>query len=69
MKSTKNERTAAKDEYPCLKIHENGLAVLFTAPETGTVVASDNAHSIGEWSGDWAEYDFTIYHGTITLEN
>lgn len=68
MKSTKNERTASEDEYPCLKTDEDGLVVLFTDIETGTVVSHDHTFDLGYYSRDWAERDFTLYHGTITLE-
>lgn len=69
MKSTKNEKVTAKDEYPCLKTEGDGLVVLFTEPSYGLVVSPDGCYGMGHVSADWNEHNFTTYHGTITLEN
>ena len=60
-----------KSEYPCLKISESGNIVLFTSSKTGTVIQSDksNYYQVGKYSTDWAERNFTPFHGTITLSN
>lgn len=68
MKSTKNERTASEDEYPCLKTDEDGLVVLFISIGIGTVVSHDHTFALGYYSRDWIAEAFTLYHGTITLE-
>ena len=67
MKSTKNERVIAKEEYPCLKTDGDGLVVLFTAPRIGTIVSGWG--DLGEFYESWDSDGFTTYHGTITLEN
>jgi len=69
MKSTKNERVIAKEEYPCLKTDGFGLVVLFTSQHTGTIVSGHAWDDLGEWDENWDADRFTTYHGTITLEN
>ena len=59
---------AMNDVYPCLKVN-NGLVVLFSEKETGTVVKSDGLYHIGYYQTDWAEENFTLYNGTLELSN
>lgn len=58
-------------EYPCLKISDAGLIVLFTSIETGIVIQPDkrNLYTVGQYGTDWMESKFTPFHGTITLSN
>ena len=58
-----------KSEYPCLKVNESGLIVLFTSSKTGTVIQSDNYHPLGEYGIDWIENNYTTFTGAITLSN
>jgi hypothetical protein len=58
--------------YPCLKQFPNGTIVLFVAPETGTVLRtedrSDGTH-VGEWKKDWREHLTKPFRHTVTLSN
>mgnify|MGYP000892709262 CR=1 FL=1 len=70
MKVEVNQKSVEpKSEYPCLKVRESGLIVLFTSSKTGTVIQSDNYHQLGEYGIDWIESKFTPFTGTITLSN
>lgn len=60
-----------KTEYPCLKIADGGLVVLFTRPEQGTVLKVDDFPSlkIGEYSSSWDEKSFTLFTDKLELSN
>lgn len=58
--------------YPILKRYVKGdvFIVLFTKARTGMVVQSSNTlRPIGDRQETWAEEDFTLFNGTITLTN
>ena len=56
-------------EYPCLKISEAGLIVLFTAKDEGVVLKTNG---LGYTDGEYrcfTENSFTLYVGTLELSN
>ena len=60
--------------YPCLKISDTGMVVLFIRPNTGVVVApNDNNFPCGWGMGGynicWNEPEFHIYNGKVVLQN
>ena len=61
--------------YPVLKRFANdsgyNCVVLFTKKNTGFVVFRSNAIEwiLGEYCDNWAEPDFTDFHGTVQLRN
>jgi hypothetical protein len=60
-------------KYPCLKqaVNNHGVCiVLFTEKGKGFVVyaANENCY-LGEYASNWAESNFTLFDGTITLSN
>ena len=58
------------ENFPCLKIFNNNLVVLFTDYGIGTVVFSNNIdYSIGEYDTGWDMSEFTNYNGKVVLEN
>jgi hypothetical protein len=60
-------------KYPCLKQVRTDFGkcvILFTENNKGFVVyTSGNNWHIGEYASNWAESDFTLFDGTITLAN
>lgn len=60
-----------KSEYPCLKISNTKLIILFTSSKTGIVIQPDKngLYTVGEYGIDWIESKFTPFTGTITLSN
>lgn len=69
MKTTAKENTVTPDEYPCLKKANDGRIVLFCAPKMGAVVHIENTGYLGHQSECWNEDNFTLWHGSVTLEN
>ena len=68
MKVTVKEQPKVK--YPYLgKQEATGLIVLFSTEGTGTVLQTDKNHSVGEYSGTWAESKFEPFKGVIQLSN
>ena len=58
-----------KNKYPCFKICEGALVVLFIKPRTGTVVYSKLSRwYVGEYHESWQDGDFEPFHGTINIE-
>ena len=58
-----------KNKYPCFKICDDVLVVLFIKPRTGTVVYSKlDRWYVGEYQETWAEEAFNPFHGTINIE-
>ena len=64
-----------KGGYPVLKqfINDTGwkCVVLFTKENTGFVVFhnTNGEWALGEYCDNWAESDFTDFHGTVELRN
>jgi hypothetical protein len=60
---------AAADPFPCLmEVGHGGFVVLFNAPGSGTVVASNGAvYDIGHHSDDWAMQVFVPFRGSVTI--
>lgn len=57
---TKQETQQKFKSFPCLGEHTNGLIVLFTNPETGTVVHSGLSDcEVGKTSTGWDMDQFT----------
>ena len=68
MKVTTKEPTT-KEEFPCLKISDDGTIVLFTTKEKGTVLSVDFAYyEVGHYSESWNWEVFEPYGGEITIE-
>ncbi len=77
LKSTHtNTKPVSKKEYPCLKrYHKDGndFVVLFTDKKTGTCVSVNETGNswgfrfVGEHLDTWAEDQFTLYTGTVTI--
>ena len=59
-----------KPEYPCLKIGDDGVIILFNSYKCGCVVApgEDNC-PIGDYSDEWVEEAFIPFSGSVTLRN
>ena len=62
--------------YPCLKITTSDedvsqqFVVMFTGECTGFVVHDPhNVHGLGDYCTQWAEEDFSLFDGQITMEN
>lgn len=60
-----------KPAYPVLKEHGHigGFIVLFTGPHTGVVVHTESKTRLGENRDDWAESNYELYSGEVTLSN
>ena len=73
IESTLNEtkKTEAKPKYPCLKISEEGLVVLFTKERTGTVLieSSQRKLRVGFYGDSWLDDLFKPFDESITLKN
>lgn len=73
MKSFIKNGESATNSYPCLKeaISQKGkIVVLFSEPEKGTIIWSDNNyHTVGAFSSTWIECFFDAFNGTIELSN
>ena len=72
MKSYINNSTS----YPCLKIasadadDSQQFIVLFVSECKGVVVHDPhNVHGLGDYCDSWAEEDFELFNGQVTLEN
>jgi hypothetical protein len=69
MKVTIKESTT-KEEYPCLKISDDGTIVLFTHKDKGTVLSvCDETYEVGHYSESWFCGAFEPYAGEITITN
>lgn len=58
--------------YPILKVNGNKtFVVLFTAPNLGVVVYSNNdsAQELGCWYDKWVEGSFSKFLGKVTIKN
>jgi len=63
-------KKANKNKFPCLMRSIDGVIVLFTDEDTGTVVESDGRlYAIGDTGFDWDWEYFIDFDGKITLEN
>lgn len=77
MKSYINNSTSARvSTYPCLKIasadkdDSQQFIVLFVSGCEGVVVYDPhNVHGLGDYCDSWAEEDFRLFDGKITMEN
>ena len=74
MKSEFSYTTVINRTYPYLGISVNGVGttiVLFSAPNTGTVVGVSNSslNKLGAYSESWAESVFMIFGGEVKLRN
>ena len=72
MKTTiKNKDKKNLMEYPYLGTSETlGEVVLFTSPNTGTMVyKGSNQSSLGEYANNWAEEEFIPFNGVLELFN
>lgn len=60
-------------KYPYLgriSLIEGSFVVLFSKPETGTVIHDPySVHGVGNYSNTWAEDEFTITNDTYELKN
>lgn len=58
--------------YPKIMSAANGIIVLFEAPRAGTVLArptSSKISYIGQYLTNWDMDCFTVFNGTIELDN
>jgi hypothetical protein len=73
MKSIIKNGENTTNGYPCLKEVTNvkgKIVVLFSEPEKGTIIWSDNKyHTVGAFSSTWIECFFDAFNGTIELSN
>ena len=74
MKSEFSYTSVINRTYPYLGISVNGVGttiVLFSAPNTGTVVGVSNSslNKLGAYSKSWAESLFMTFEGEIKLKN
>lgn len=74
MKSEFTYTNVSERTYPYLGISVNGegtTIVLFSAPNTGTVVGVSNSslNKLGAHSESWAESLFMTFEGEIKLKN
>jgi hypothetical protein len=64
---------ANETHYPCLKVHKDRntgtLIVLFTQELVGLVVGPTASNGVGYTCDHWAEDEFELFDGTVTLEN
>lgn len=69
IKVIKDEKETKKGIYPYIGVAD-GLYVLFNNQKSGTVLldTSPNMYKTGYYSDVWAENDFEIFSGSITLE-
>lgn len=66
----KGEYDAMLVEYPKLMIsREDGIIVLFSAPEKGTCINRNAMYNIGYYASNWAMSCFEYFDGEITLKN
>lgn len=57
-------------KYPCLGICvDDGLVVLFTRENIGTVLKSANFHRVGHHDDTWVMSYFTPFKGELKLSN
>jgi len=60
-------------EYPCIKISNHDLIVLFSDVREGVVLAigstTNTIYKIGYYSHEWCESEFESFNGEITLSN
>lgn len=77
MKSNIKETPTTK-KYPYLGIYDmnpidNVIVVLFTGPNTGTLVYSQKSSGLylkmGEYSNKWTEKEYKPFNGIIELSN
>jgi hypothetical protein len=63
-------RNPKEKEYPYLGYFTSEQIVLFTSPNTGTLLWSSNdKHKIGYWSDKWSEIVFEVFKGSLNLTN
>ncbi len=55
--------------YPYLGIHTTGTIVLFTSKETGVCMEAKAGEDVYKEGGNWSEFSFKMFNGSITLEN
>lgn len=63
------EEKKTEREYPYLAKAMSGLVVLFSKPNTGTVLSPDSAWNVGEYNKFWKESNFTPLEGKVILQN
>ena len=73
MKSIKSDKPCEPTiTYPCL-MHKpaNGLVVLMTKDKRGTVIytGSSDVYDVGDTSEGFLMFHFTLYNGSVCLEN
>ena len=71
MKVTVKENKKNDDKYPCL-MELNGHIVLFYRYGAGTKLVKPKNMSgseVGEWSDEFSMTGYTLFTGSITLEN
>lgn len=56
-------------QYPCLGKYENGMIVLFTSMDTGTILVSSPGYGskVGHYSTHFCN-DWVIYEGKVEIE-
>lgn len=66
---TPAKQLPSDEKYPYIgKSTFDGLIVLFSAPDTGTVLSSRPfSHNVGFYSDSWGEHFFEKFDGTITI--
>jgi hypothetical protein len=63
-------KTQESKPFPKLMQADNGLIVLFTAKDVGTVIFEGNStHKCGYVSHNWFDPDFRDFKGAITIQN
>lgn len=57
-------------EYPCLGKYPNGMVVLFTSCNTGTVLvkSTNGTNDIGYWCDNFTR-GWQVFDGTLELKN
>lgn len=57
-------------KYPWIGAGHEGLLVLFDSRSSGIVLRENPYYAVGEYiRNDWAEDNFTVFTGTVTLSN
>lgn len=70
MKIIINKNKKEQENFPCLKIANNELLVLFTCSDTGTVInPGKSIHSIGYTSTGWDSSQFSLFNDEVILKN
>lgn len=63
------KEAAQERKYPYLGRFRNGAIVLFIDKKTGVCLVDGELNPLGEFSDAWAEREFDVFIGSVTLSN